>query len=309
MDIGLPDGVDGDVALELMTSDWTGTALPDRPTAAHKGSFGKTLVVAGSRRYVGAAHLAAAAATRVGAGLVTVAIPESLRAEVAGRSVEPTYLPLPESSPGTVSKQAAAVILDSLAGYDALLLGCGLGQEPSTRGMVEAVLYSDAALPPTVVDADGLNILSMTREWWKRFPAHAIVTPHPGEMARLTSDSTEAVQADRTSRAIESASEWNKIVVLKGAFTVVALPDGQAMVSPFANPALASAGTGDVLGGAVVGLLSQGLTFEAAAAVGVYVHGLAGERVRDAFGDTGAIASDLLPALPMSLKGLREGSE
>ena len=309
VDIGLPAGIDGDVTLELMTSSWARTALPDRPAAAHKGSFGKALVVAGSRRYVGAAHLAAAAATRVGAGLVTVAIPESLRADVADRSVEPTYLPLPESSPGTVSEQAAALILDSLAGYDALLLGCGLGQESFTRSMVEAVLYSDAALPPTVVDADGLNILAMAGEWWKRFPAHAIVTPHPGEMGRLTSDSTEAVQADRTGRAIESASEWNKTVVLKGAFTVVALPDGRALVSPFANPALASAGTGDVLAGTVVGLLSQGLTREDAAAVGVYVHGLAGERARDALGDTGAIASDLLTALPLSIKGLREGAE
>ena len=308
VDIGLPSGVDGDVALELMTSEWARTVLPDRPMAAHKGSFGKTLVVAGSRKYVGAAHLAASAATRVGAGLVTIALPESLRTAVAARSIEPTYLPLPESSPGIVSDQADALILDSLAGYDALLLGCGLGQETSTRAMMEAVLYSGAALPPTVVDADGLNILSMTGEWWKRFPTHAIVTPHPGEMARLTSDSTEEVQADRTGRAVKSASEWNKIVVLKGAFTVVALLNGRATISPFANPALASAGTGDVLAGAVAGLLSQGLGSGDAAALAVYIHGLAGERVRKELGDTGAIASDLLPALPLIIKGLREGA-
>ena len=305
VDIGIPPGLDDDVGLDLMTPAWASKVLPHRPPDAHKGSFGRTLVVAGSRNYVGAAYLAATAATRVGAGLVTVAIPESLQMAVAGKAAEPTYVPLPESSPGVVSPEAASLIFENLDGYDALLVGCGIGQARGTRGMVERLLYSDTSLPPTLVDADGLNILSMSDDWRSKFSARAIVTPHPGEMARLTGGSTGAVQGDRIGKATESAAKWNKVTVLKGAHTIVASPGGTAMLSPFANPGLASAGTGDVLAGTVAGLLSQGLTPEDAAALGVYIHGAAGERVREELGDTGMIASDLLAALPLVIKGLR----
>ena len=308
VDIGIAPGLDDDVGLELMTPAWAASVLPRRASAAHKGTFGRALVVAGSRSYIGAAYLAATAAARTGAGLVTVATPESLIAPVAARAPEPTYLPLPESSAGVVSPEAASLVLESLAGYSALLVGCGMGQASATREMVERLLYSDTPLPPTVVDADGLNILSMTRGWWERFSAEAIVTPHPGEMARLTGDSSSAIQGDRVGKATESAVNWNKVTVLKGAHTVVAFPGGRAMLSPFANPGLASAGTGDVLAGAIAGLLSQGRTPEDAAALGVYLHGTAGERVRDELGDTGMIASDLLTALPRAIKELRRRS-
>lgn len=311
-DIGVPVGLDEDVGLGLMTPTWARAALPQRPPAAHKGTFGRALVVAGSSHYIGAAYLAATAATRVGAGLVTVAIPQSLQVAVAAKATEPTYLPLPESSPGVVSPEALPLILDNLAGYNALLVGCGIGQAPAARDLVEGVLYSSTNLPPTVVDADGLNILSMSksktkgRSWWERFEPRAIVTPHPGEMARLTGESSSAVQGDRIGKATEWAAKWNKVTVLKGAHTVVAFPSGKAMVSPFANPGLASAGTGDVLAGIIAGLLSQGLTPEDAAALGVYLHGAAGERVREELGDTGMIAGDLLPALPRAIKDLRK---
>ena len=305
--IGIPAGLDDDVRLDLMTPAWAGSALPQRPSAAHKGSFGRTLVVAGSRNYVGAAHLASAAATRVGAGLATVALPQSLQLAVASLAAEPIYLPLPESSPGVIATDAASVILEALDGYDALVLGCGIGQAPATKEMVERLLFSDTPLPPTVVDADGLNILSMTPGWWDKFTSAAIVTPHPGEMARLRGESTDNIQADRIGKALESAAKWNKVLVLKGAHTVVAFPDSTAMLSPFANPGLASAGTGDVLAGAMAGLLSQGLALKVAAALGVYLHGLAGERVRNELGDTGMVASDLLPALPRAIRDLRSG--
>ena len=311
MDIGIPAGLDRDVTVELMTPEWARSVLPDRPSEAHKGSFGRTLVVGGSRSYVGAAALAAAAATRVGAGLVTLAIPSSLQAAVAPRVAEPTYILLPESAPGVVSADAAAAILKSLATFDALLIGCGLGQAPATGELVEKLLCSGEALPPTVVDADALNLLSLAKsrsaESWGRFSASAILTPHPGEMARLMGDSVSSVQADRIGRTVESASSWNKVVALKGAHTVVAAPSGNAMLSPYANPGLASAGTGDVLAGAIAGLLSQGMSLEEAAALGVYVHGAAGDRVREELGDTGMIASDLLTALPLAIKELRRG--
>ena len=307
VDIGIPPGLDDDVTLSLITPSWVAAALPERPRSAHKGTFGRVMIVAGSRRYVGAAYLAAMAAARVGAGLVTLAMPESLRNAVAAMAPEPTYLPLAESSPGVVSETAAAEVLESLSGYDALLAGCGLGQAQATRTMVEGVLFTDAGLPPTVVDADGLNSLvaSGGAPWWERFPSRAIVTPHAGEMGRLVGTSADAVQRDRIGAASTAASKWNKVVVLKGAHTVVAQPDGGAMISPFVNPALASAGTGDVLAGAIAGLLSQGLATEQAAALGVYLQGAAGERVSERIGDTGLIASDLLDVLPGVVKDLR----
>ena len=307
VDIGAPAGLDDDIRLELMTRDWAGAALPPRPLSAHKGTFGRTLVVAGSRNFVGAAYLAATAAARSGAGLVTLAIPESLQNAVAARAIEPTYLPLPETSAGVPSPDAAEIVLENAAEYSSLLVGCGIGQAPATGQMLERLLYSNAPLPPTVVDADGLNFLASSQDpgWWERHPSRAIITPHPGEMARLSGSSVSDIEDDRVDRAIRSAVQWNKVVVLKGAFTVAATPDGQAMLSPFANPGLATAGTGDVLAGAIAGLLAQGLSLEDGAALGVYLHGLAGQMVRDDLGDTGMLASDLLMALPRAIKELR----
>ena len=309
-DIGIPPNLDGDIGLELMTPAWAAPTLPQRPSGAHKGTFGRTLVVAGSRNYVGAAYLAAAAATRVGAGLVAIALPESLQAAVASKAAEPIYVPLPEASPGVIAAEAASTILDHMADYDAMLLGCGLGQAAPTAEFVERVLYSGEAMPPTVVDADGLNILSRSQDpgWWTRFAARAIVTPHPGEMARLMGEQDGPAQQERIGKTSQAAASWNKVTVLKGAHTVVAAPDGGAMLSPFANPGLASAGTGDVLAGTIAGLLSQGLSIEDAAALGVFLHGQAGERVRQELGDTGMIASDLLGELPKAIKELRETS-
>ena len=308
VDIGIPTGLDADVGLELMTLEWAASKLPLRPAASHKGSFGRTLVVAGSRSYVGAAHLASAAAVRSGAGLVTVAIAQSLQAAVASLAPEPTFLPLPESAPGVVSADAASVILESVRSYDALLIGCGLGQAPPTLEMFRSVVLSGSALPPTVIDADGLNILSTIPGWWEKLAASTIVTPHPGEMGRLRGQSTADVQKDRVSTAEESARLWNAVTALKGAYTVVAFPGAGAMLSPFANPALASAGTGDVLAGAIAGLLSQGIAAGDAAALGVYLHGAAGELVRRELGESGLAASDLLPALPRAMRDLRHGA-
>ena len=308
-DIGLGEGLASDVDVELMTAAWAGKRLPRRPQAAHKGTFGRALVVAGSRNYVGAARLAAMGAFRAGAGLVTLAVPESLCGPLAAAASEPTYLPLPETGPGIVAPDAAPVLLQAVAGYDSLLIGCGLGVSTATRRLVEAVLYTDREMPPTVVDADGLNIISLTRSedmpWWRLFRGPAVLTPHPGEMARLRADSpTEA--RGRIDIARESADRWSKVTVLKGAHTVVASPGDGVMVSPFANPALATAGTGDVLAGVISGLLAQGLPPAEAASVGVYLHGAAGERVRRELGDSGVVASDLLPEVPRAAQALRQ---
>lgn len=306
IDIGLSAGLDDDIQFELMTNDWARATLPARPLSGHKGTFGKALIVAGSRNYVGAAYLAATAAGRVGAGLVTLAIPESLQMAVASKAVEPTYLPLPEVSPGVSGSEAADLIAEQAVNYDALLVGPGMGQADSTRELLTKLLDDSESLPPTVIDADGLNFLSDSADpWWERLSAKAILTPHPGEMARLTDHSSKHIQENRVEIAIESATKWNKVVVLKGAFTVVAYPDGRSMLSPFANPAMATAGTGDVLAGTIAGLLAQELTLDDAAALGVYLHGLAGQRAVAEFGNAGMLASDLLPELPKAIKALR----
>ena len=304
-DIGIPPGLDGGVPLALMTRGWAAARLPRRPADSHKGSYGRAMTVAGSPRFLGAARLAATAAIRVGAGLATIAIPESLIPSVAAGAPEPTFLPLPEDVPGVPSPDAPNLVLNELDNYDALLIGCGLGQAAGARSLVERVLLSGQDLPPTVVDADALNALAQTPRRRERWRSDAVLTPHPGEMVRLTGEPRGRAARERVELARESARAWNKTVVLKGAYTVCARPDGSALLAPFANPALATAGTGDVLAGAAVGLLAQGAALGDAAALGVYLHGMAGAAARERFGDAGATAGDLLLELPKALESLR----
>ena len=302
-DIGIPDHLAESVTTELITGEWARSVLPERPLDANKGSFGKVLVVAGSINYIGAAYLACSGAIRVGAGLVTLATAASLQPILASKLTEVTYLPLPESPPGVISPEAAELIGQQLGQYDVLLLGCGLGQSQSAIKFVSSILFGEGAAP--VLDADALNTLARIPNWWQQLTNDAILTPHPGEMARLSGISVEEVQSDRAVIAKKSAIEWRKTIVLKGAHTVIAAPDGRCRISPTANPGLASAGTGDVLTGAIAGLLAQGLSLFDAAALGVYIHGEAGEIVKTMLGDAGMIATDLLPALPIVIKNLK----
>jgi ADP-dependent NAD(P)H-hydrate dehydratase / NAD(P)H-hydrate epimerase len=302
--------------------------LPERPQSAHKGSFGRALIVAGSANYVGAAALAAAGASRAGAGLVTLGLPDPIQAAVAAQVAEATFVLLPHDM-GVLAPPAVDVLRKRADGFEAFLLGPGLTQEPPTVAFVQALLgagqperrghigfvasalgrEADRRLPPLIVDADGLNALSQNREWWKALPPETILTPHPGEMARLMGGemTSRQVQEDREGVAGRMATEWGVVVVLKGAFTVVAAPDGRLVVLPFANPGLATAGTGDVLSGAVAGLRAQGLGAFESAVAGAYVHGLAGELARRELGDMGMVASDLLPRLPLALRLIRQG--
>ncbi len=306
LDIGIPPGLDDDAPVELMTAASAARLAPPRPLAAHKGSFGRALIVAGSPNYVGAARLAALAATRVGAGLVTLAIPATLQPSVAAGATEPTFIPLPESSSGFADPdRASPLLLDAMPGYDSLLVGCGLGQDERTRDLLERLLLCGAPTPPAVVDADALNFLaSRGDDWSEYFTQGAVLTPHPGEMSRLTGEPSAQLQADRVASATNAAAAWGKVVALKGAFTVAAAPDGRVALSPFANPGLASAGTGDVLAGAMAGLLAQGVGLFDAATLGVYLHAAAGERVRAELGDAGMVATDLLPELPKAIRAL-----
>jgi len=304
-DIGIPGSLAEPIMTELITSERAGAVLPERPLNANKGSFGRVLVAAGSINYIGAAYLACSGALRVGAGLVTLATATSLQPVLASKLTEVTYLPLPESEPGIISPEASEVITQQTGQYNCLLLGCGVGQAQSAVEFVGSLLFGKG-LPALVLDADALNILARTPDWWQRLTGDAILTPHPGEMSRLCGLSVEEVQSDRPGITRRFAAEWHKTVVLKGAHTVVAAPDGRCRISPFANPGLASAGTGDVLAGAIAGMVAQGLSLFDAASLGVYLHGEAGEMIRDMLGDAGMIATDLLPALPVVIKQLKK---
>ena len=305
-DIGIPPTLSDNIPLEMLTSKSVKAMLGKRPLDANKGTFGKVLVVAGSINYVGAAYLACTAATRVGAGLVTLATPCSIHRILASKLAEVTYIPLPECD-GVIDLKAVQIIQERLPDYDVLLLGCGLGQSEVTQKFVRKTLFSLPPDTPLVVDADGLNSISGDAHWWKRLPPKTVFTPHPGEMARLADVSTEEIQSARLVMAQEKAISWQKTVVLKGAHTIIAAPDGNTKISGVANPGLASAGTGDILSGAIAGLMAQGLTPCDAAACGVYLHGMAGEIVRRRIGDMGMVASDLLPVLPLAIKEVKEG--
>ncbi len=306
VDIGIPSYLADKVTAELLSRDWAKSVLPRRPLEANKGSFGRVLVAAGSVNYIGAAYLACSGAIRVGAGLVTLATPASLQPILAAKLTEVTYLPLPESH-GIVSSAAARLMHQQLDQYNVLLLGCGLGQNQSARRFIgTTLLRGEVTLPPLVLDADALNTLAKIPNWWQQLTSDAILTPHPGEMARLAGVSVDEVQSDRLSMAKRVAQEWQKVIVLKGACTIIAAPDGQSRVSSVANPGLASAGTGDVLSGVIAGLLAQGLSLFDAAVLGVYLHGEAGEMVKTKLGDAGMIATDLLPVLPLIIKQLKE---
>jgi ADP-dependent NAD(P)H-hydrate dehydratase / NAD(P)H-hydrate epimerase len=305
-DIGIPEKLADDVNYELLNDDWAAKTLPQRPLDSNKGTFGRVMINAGTTNAIGAAYLACSGAMRVGAGLVTLAVPASLVPIIAAKLSEATYRPLPESKPGVVAVEAAEFLYQQCAPYNVLLTGCGLGQDPATMEFFGDLIFKKD-LPSLIIDADGLNILSRIPEWWQKIPEHAILTPHPGEMARLTGLNINEIQADRTGVALKYAATWQKTIVLKGAFTVVASADGKCRISPFANPGLASAGTGDVLAGVIAGLKAQGLKSFDAAALGVYLHGAAGDRIKDELGDTGMIASDLLPALPLVIKQLKNG--
>jgi NAD(P)H-hydrate epimerase len=324
-DIGIPSALCAEVQREVATHAAIADRLPARPHDAHKGTFGKAMIVAGSTNYVGAASLAGAAAGRIGAGLVTLAAPAALHSVLAQKLTEATHLLLPHDM-GALAPGAIKVLADHVDDYASLLLGPGLGQDPQTiifvhnlfglevEGRTRQIGFQrDAAppstplsLPPLVIDADALNALASLDEWWRHLPAQSILTPHPGEMGRLMKVETASVNADRIATAARQAAEWRHVVVLKGAFTVVAAPDGRTTVIPFATAALATAGTGDVLAGSIAGLLAQGLSPYDAALCGAYLHGLAGAMLEKQVGDAGTLAGDLLPLLPKALRQIRE---
>jgi hydroxyethylthiazole kinase-like uncharacterized protein yjeF len=300
-DIGIDPQLAKDIDLELADAQLIRSLLPARPIDAHKGTFGKALIVAGSIEYTGAPILSATAAYRSGAGLVTLATPRSIHSIVAGKINEATFLPLPDHN-GALSAEAVEPLIEMLKTYDAVLIGPGLSLK--AQPFIDSV-FNERLLPPLVVDADALNILAQIDQWWTRVSAPAVLTPHPGEMSRLTKIDRDQIEADRLGIARRFAKVWGHVVALKGAFTVIAALDGRSIIMPFANPALATAGSGDVLAGVIVSMRAQGLAAYEAAIVGAYVHGLAGEIARREIGSSGVMAGDLLDRLPKAIEQIR----
>jgi len=330
MDIGLPDDLPSLRALqiEVAVAETVAEILPERPVDSHKGTFGTALIAAGSVNYTGAALLAGQAAYRVGAGLVTLAVPAPLHATLAGQFPEATWILLPHEV-GVISENAAEVLTKNFERATALLIGPGLGIEDKTKEFIQNLLAGESApkkstarigflhsdgekkeeknetLPPMVVDADGLNLLAKIPDWYKLLPKSSVLTPHPGEMSALTGLSKEEIQESRLDIASKYAKEWGHVVVLKGAFTVIASPDGRATIIPVASSALARAGTGDVLAGLITGLRAQGVDAYDAAVAGAWIHAQAGLYAADDLGTTASVlASDVLNSVSDVLSDL-----
>jgi NAD(P)H-hydrate epimerase len=244
--------------------------------------------------------LAAKGAYRAGAGLVALAVPESIRATVAAQMPEATYPPI--SASRLFDAGSAGELLSRAAACDSLLVGPGIGAADS---FVDSLLGSNQALPPLVVDADGLNILAGRAEWYKKLPAGSILTPHPGEMARLLDRPPPELRGeDRVELAREAARAWGHVILLKGAYTVIASPGGECALLPFANPLLAVGGSGDVLAGMISAFLAQGMAPYDAAILGSYLHGAAAELAAGAFGEAGLLAGELADWVPAARRRL-----
>lgn len=308
-DIGIPPALLTQYQVELAEESVVRSLLPPRPRNAHKGTFGKALIIAGSFNYTGAAYLAGAGAYRVGTGLVTLSVPDEIHSIVATQLPEATWLARDE-------------VLAAVPNYTACLVGPGLGTSREAAELLQKLLKgtqeikmgfggrsaeserSPASLPPLVVDADALRLLAALPNWPQSLPPHSILTPHPGEMVALTGVDKAELQIDRVATALKYAQLWGHVLILKGAFTVIAAPDGRATVLPFATAALARAGTGDVLAGMIIGLLAQGLAPYSAAVAAAHLHARAGELAAQAHGQTASVlASDVVEMLPQTLAG------
>ncbi len=283
-----------------------GALLPPRDPRAHKGSAGRVLVVGGAAGMTGAIVLAARAATRAGAGYVRVAAPASLQDVIASQLIEPMPVACGEGAHRSLNESAAARILEEVELADAVALGPGLSRRPETLRLAHELLARVDR--PLVLDADGLAAIAPPDadpvEALKRVPAPRVLTPHLGEMARLTGERPSALEANRIDAAREWAARWGCVLVLKGAPTVVAAPDGRTSVNPTGNAGMATAGMGDVLTGAIAALLAQRLAPFDAARLAVFAHGAAGDAAAAEIAPVGLVASDVVERLPRALAGI-----
>lgn len=330
VNIGIPADLPALVAVQtdVAEADLVAAIIPDRKADSHKGTFGTALIAAGSINYTGAGLLAGQAAYRIGAGLVTLAIPSTIHAILASQFPEATWVLLPHDL-GVINASAADILMKNMERATALLIGPGFGMENTTREFIQNIVSGKSGqqkessrigfiqtetgkkqitkgeLPPLVIDADGLKLIAGIADWYKLIPSPAVLTPHPGEMSVLTGLTTDQIQKDRQALASKFAKQWGHVVVLKGAFTVIASPDGKVTIIPIASAALARAGTGDVLAGLIVGLRAQGVEAYEAAVAGAWIHAQAGLYAASKLGTPiSVLAGDLLNSISEVLANL-----
>ncbi len=307
-DIGIPPCIRNSITVDAEVIDHKTAAafIPKRVNNSNKGDYGRVLIITGSTGMTGSGCLAAKAALRSGAGLTYVGVPESLSAIYGAALTEPIILPLIDSGSGTLSRECADNIVEYTKKMDAVAIGPGLTSGEEIKSVVERVLCESRA--PMVIDADALNCISGNTEILKGLKTKAVITPHPGEMSRLTGLSIKDIQADRPGTAKKFAIEFGIIVVLKGNRTVVSLPDGRVFINPTGNAGMASAGAGDVLTGIIAGLAAQGAALESAAIAGVFLHGLAGDLAAGELGMHSMIAGDVIRHLPDAFNSICDES-
>jgi NAD(P)H-hydrate epimerase len=294
VNIGIPNFIAKEVNPKQYLLTPESFKLVRRSPDAHKGQTGHLLVIAGSPGKTGAAVMTALSAMRAGAGLVTLGIPKSTNPIVETLGIEVMTCPLPETEDGALDESAYEKIMELFQGKQAIAIGPGLGQAEPTRKLIHQLVRTSKI--PMVIDADGLNALSS--DILKERKAKTVLTPHPGEMARLTGMTTADIQKDRILCARKFATELNVHLVLKGAGTVVAHPDGKIFVNATGNSGMASGGMGDVLTGVIGGLIAQGMPPEEAARAGVYLHGAAADKVARQIGSVGFLATEVMAAIP-----------
>ncbi len=304
VDIGIPDYIVNQVGPRhrVLSADLIRGYIQPRPPETHKGRTGHLLVIAGSPGKTGAAAMTAISALRAGAGLVTLAVAQSLNPILEALVLEAMTAPLPDVPPGILDESAAEGILQLADSKMCLALGPGIGQAAETRALVRRLLRESPA--PLVIDADGLNNLAGQTLLLKNLKVPAVITPHPGEMARLLDISVARVQQDRIRCARDFAMEFHSHVVLKGARTVIAHPDGSVYINPTGNPGMASGGMGDVLTGLIAGFITQGFSPESAAHAGVYLHGAAADKLARTRAPFGFLAGDVMNIIPDEINSL-----
>jgi len=308
IDIGIPGSIVQAVGPKqyLLTSQQIRNYFKPRSADTHKGRTGHLLVIAGSPGKTGAAAMTAMSAMRAGAGLVTLGIAESLNPILETQALEVMSAPLPENQNGVLGNSALKDIKKMEAGKTCLAIGPGIGQAEETRSLVKKIINQSQI--PVVIDADGLNNIAGQTQLLKKIKCPAVLTPHPGEMARLMDVTPAEVQQNRLQCARDFATNFKVHLVLKGAATVIAHPDGSAYMNPTGNPGMASGGMGDVLTGVLAGFITQGFSPEAAAHAAVYVHGAAADTLAKTIGPIGYLASEVMNAIPGEIKKLIETS-
>ena len=308
VDISLPAALirNMDCSVETLEREAVAALPANRKADAHKGNFGHLVVIGGSTGKGGAPALAALAGLRVGTGLVTIAVPEGVQRAIEIEPLETMSLPLAETKEGIIAESACETLIPFLRDKDAVVIGPGMGTHPETLKFFKNILGAISC--PLVVDADGLNLLPMDKAILEGKKGPVILTPHPGEMSRLMGVPTQEVQARRLESAQKFAQKTGCFVVLKGAGTIIAAPGGKAYINTTGNPGMATAGTGDVLAGMIGGFLAQVHPPQDAAALGVFLHGLAGDMTAEKKGEASLIAGDLIEALPAAFRKLRGNS-